>query len=108
MKIDIKATKIDLTEDLKDYIQKKMDMLDKYLGSFSVVECYVDLSLAVGGQKTGRIYRTEVVMKLPKTTLVVEKIESDIMKSVDKVKDQLAEAIVQYKEKMQDRRRQAE
>jgi len=106
MKIDIKATKVDLTPEIKDYVQRKMDMLEKYLGEIPVIECKVDLSLSVGGQKTGEIYRTEILMELPKEMLIVEKVESDLIKSIDKVKDHLAESIIKYKEKMIDRHRQ--
>lgn len=106
MKIDIRA-KIDLTPEIKEYIQKKMDMLEKYLGDIPVIECKVNLSLAVNGQKNGEIYRTEIIMKLPKEQLIVEKVEDDILKSIDKVKDHLSESIVKYKERMIDRHRQS-
>lgn len=108
MKIDIKATKIDLTEKIKEYTQKKMDMLEKYLGDIPVIECKVNLDLAVGGQKTGKIYRTEVILKLPKEQLVVERIEDELFKSIDKVKDHLVDSIIKHKEKLIDKKRQAE
>ncbi len=99
MDIQIKATKIKLTPEIKEYAQKKMDMLDKYLGSFKPVNCDVEIGLAVGGQANGKIYRTEVNLKLPGELIRVEKTEKDILKSIDKVKDHLRMSIQKYKGK---------
>jgi putative sigma-54 modulation protein len=99
MNIQIKATKIKLTPEIKDYIQKKMDMLEKYLGNFKPTSCVVEIGLAVGGQLNGKIYRTEVNLKLPGELLRVEKTEKDILKSIDKVKDHLRASIQKYKGK---------
>ncbi len=99
MDIRIKATKIKLTDEIKDYVQKKLDMLEKYLGDFKVIHCDVELGLAVGGQSSGRIYRAEVNLELPHELLRVEKTEKDINKAIDKVKDHLVRSIIRYKEK---------
>ncbi|MEI8361161.1 MAG: ribosome-associated translation inhibitor RaiA [bacterium] len=105
MKYNIKATKVELTPEIKAYVEKKLDMLDKYLGSIKPIDCHVNIGIAVGGQNAGDIYKTEISLSLPNVVLVIEKVEQDIFKSVDKVKDQLARAIVKHKEKMIDRRR---
>ncbi len=99
MKINIKATKIKLSPEIKDYIQRKMDMLDKYLGNFPAINCDVEISLAVKGQNKGEIYRAEVNLELPHELLRIEKTEKELKKAVDKVKDHLARAIIKYKEK---------
>jgi putative sigma-54 modulation protein len=105
MKISIKATKIELTDELKNYIQKKMDMLDKYLGSFKAIKCEVEVGLAVGGQKSGKIYRAAVNLDLPGELLRVEKTEKVLQKAIDKTKDHLEIMIKKYKEKKFDRKK---
>ncbi|NTW21985.1 ribosome-associated translation inhibitor RaiA [Candidatus Falkowbacteria bacterium] len=105
MKYTIKATKIKLTPEIKEYVDKKINMLDKYLGKIQPVACHVEVGLLVGGQKTGDIYRTEVVLELPNSILVIEKSAEDLTKSIDKVKDHLAQSITKYKEKLIERRR---
>lgn len=99
MQIQIKATKIELTPEIKDYIQKKMDMLEKYFGTFHPTACKVEVGLAVGGQNSGKIYRTEVNLNLPGELIRVEKTEKNIYKSIDKVKDHLRISILKYKDK---------
>jgi ribosomal subunit interface protein len=99
MQIQIKGTKIALTPEIKAYIEEKMNMLEKYLGSVKPVGCRFEVSLAVGGQNSGKIYTAEVNLDLPGERLRVEKTEKDIFKAIDKVKDHLKEAIVKYKGK---------
>jgi len=99
MQIRIKATKIKLTDEIRDYVQKKMDMLEKYLGGVKVTNCDVEIGLSVGGQNSGEIYRAEVNLSLPQGLLRVEKTEKELFKAVDKVKDHLARSIVKFKEK---------
>lgn len=99
MKIRIKATKITLTAEIKDYIQQKMDMLDKYLGKIQVLNCDVEISREKGKQKTGEIYRAEINLEVPGQLLRVEKTEAELMKAIDKVKDHMMRSIKKYKEK---------
>lgn len=99
MQIQIKATKIELTDAIRDYIQKKVDMLEKYLGDTQVINCHFEVGLAVGGQHSGEIYRAEMNLSLPGKLLRVEKTEADLYKAIDKVKDHLEREIVDYKEK---------
>jgi putative sigma-54 modulation protein len=99
MKIQIKAAKIELTPDLKFYIEEKMHMLEKYLGSVKPKICRVEIGLAVGGQNSGKIFRAEANLELPGELLRIEKTEKDIYKAIDKVKDHLKEAVVKYKGK---------
>lgn len=106
MKIRIKATKMELTEAIRDYCQKKMDMLDKYLGEhIPVINCDVEVEKAVGGQHKGDIFRAEVNLEVPREILRVEKVEKDLYKAVDKVKDHLELMIKKYKEKLVDKKR---
>lgn len=95
----MQANKIELTEDIKDYVQKKMDMLEKYLGDVPVIHCDVELAQDVTDQQTGYIYRAEVNLQVPGELLRVEKVEKDMIKAIDKVKDHLHRSIKRYKEK---------
>ncbi len=99
MKIDIKATKIELSKEIRGYLQKKLDRSEKFLGRVPVINCHAEVGLAVGGQKRGKIYRAEVNLDLPGKLLRVERESEDIFKAIDKVKDHLDLLIKKYKEK---------
>lgn len=99
MKVAIKATKILLTPQIKDYVQQKMDMLQKYLGPIKVLNCEVEVGMSVSRHNSGDIYRAEVNLEVPGELLRVEKTEKDLFKAIDKVKDHLVRSVRRYKEK---------
>lgn len=100
MEVRIKATDVELTDELKQHIQKKMDMLEKYLGDVQVLNCDVEVSVEPGPhQNKGKIYRAEVNLEVPGDLLRVEKTEEYLHKAVDKVKDHLARSIKKYRGK---------
>lgn len=107
MQVKIKATKIELTPKIKDYVQEKMDMLEKYLGKVSVQNCDVEIGTAVGNQNSGKIYRAEVNLNVPGELIRVEKVEEDLYKAIDKVKDHLARSIRRYKLRRMDKKRKS-
>lgn len=98
MKLQIQATKIELTESIKEYIQEKMDMLEKYLGDIQVLNADVEVGVSVGGQHHGDIFFCEVNLNVPHDFIRVRKEEEDLYKAIDKVKDHLERAIIKYKE----------
>lgn len=105
MKINLKTTKIELTEAISNYAQQKLDALDKYLGNTKVINCDVELERIIGSQNKGEVFRVEVNLEVPHELLRVEKTEKDLYKAIDKVRDHLDEMIIKYREKARDKRR---
>ncbi|MCK4539891.1 ribosome-associated translation inhibitor RaiA [Candidatus Parcubacteria bacterium] len=105
MRINIKATKIELSGPIRNYIQEKMDMLEKYLGTIAVTNCDVEVAMDVNSQQKGEIFRAEVNLSVPGGLIRVEKTEKDLYKAIDKVKDHLVRSIKRYKEKKADKKR---
>lgn len=102
MKINIKSSRLSLTDAIRDYFQEKMDMLEKYLGDkVKIINCDVEIEKSVGGQNKGEIFRAEVNLQVPHDILRVEKTEKDLYKAIDKVKDHLEIVIKKYKEKLE-------
>ncbi|MFH1255573.1 MAG: ribosome-associated translation inhibitor RaiA [bacterium] len=99
MQLNIKAANLNLTPELKEYVQKKMDMLDKYLGKLKVISANMEVSKISNHHLKGEIYRAEVNLSLGSDLLRVEKTEKDIFKAIDKVKDHLELVIKKYKDK---------
>ncbi len=108
MKINIKAKNTELTEALKNYIQEKMDMLEKYLGDVPVINCDFEIEVTTHHHQKGEIFRAEANLQVPRELLRVEKTEKDMYKAIDKVKDHLHRSIKRYKEKQRDRQRKSE
>ena len=106
MQINIKSTKIKLTPEIKDYIQKKMDMLDKYLGKLKVINAHIEVKKTTNHHLKGEIYCAEVNLSLGSDLLRVKKTEKDLFKAIDKVKDHLELVIKKYKDKKIGRKKQ--
>ena len=99
MRINIKATKIDLTPELKAYAEEKINMLEKYLGDTKATICDLELMNTNPNQNKGKIFRCEANLAVPGDLLRVEKTAEDINKAIEKVKDHLTRSIKRYKEK---------
>lgn len=106
MKVKIKATQIELTGSIKQYIEEKMDMIDKYLGEIQVINCDFEIEKTKSNQNKGMIFRAEVNVEVPGDFLRIEKTSDDLYKAIDKVKDHLPRSIKRYKEKKRDKKRQ--
>lgn len=105
MNINIKATSIELTPEIKNYVQEKMDMLEKYLGSIKVIGAKFEVEMTTRHHNKGKIFRAEANIEVPGDLLRVEKTEKDLFKAIDKVKDHLKRSIRRYKQKRIDKKR---
>ncbi len=105
MQINIKATKIELTPAIKNYVQEKMDMLEKYLGDMKVINVNFEVEMTTNHHLKGEIFRAEANIKLAGDFIRVEKTEKDLYKAIDKVKDHLQGIIKKHKEKLIDKKR---
>jgi len=106
MQLNIKATNLELTSNIKDYVQKKMDMLDKYLGKLKVISAHFEVSQTTNHHQKGEIFCAEANLIVNGDLLRVEKTEKDVYKAIDKVKTHLEQAIKKYKDKKIDRKKQ--
>ncbi len=105
MQLDIKATNLNLTPQIKDYIQLKMGMLEKYLGKFKIIGAKFEVELTTRHHVKGEIFRAEGNLIVNGDLLRVEKTEKDIYKAIDKVKDHLEVMIKRYKGRIIDRKK---
>ena len=98
MNIQFYAKNLELTAQIKDYINEKIGGLDKY--EADITECRVDLSKDTHHHK-GKVYRLEVNLKssydrnLIRTTVEAE----NTMSAIDLAKDKLQRQIVKIKER---------
>ena len=106
MRINIKATNIELTPALKEFIDEKMNMLNKYYGnSIDVLNFDFEIEKTISNQNKGKIFRAEANIDIPGSMLRVEKTEADMYKAIDNVKDHLEVVIKRHKDKLDDRRK---
>lgn len=105
MNIIIKATNIELTSNIKEYVEKKISSLDKYFNN--IIEAQVEIGVNSKRHQKGEIFFAEVNLKVPGKILRILKTEKMLFKAIDKVKDHLKVILRRHKEKLQDKNKRA-
>lgn len=100
MNINIKATNIELTPAIYDYVEKKIGSISKYLqeGSEDIV-AQVEVGKTTNHHKGGDIFRAEVHISGSGLNMYAMSETEDLYASVDKVKDEISEELKRNKEK---------
>ncbi len=101
MNIDIKATGLDLTEPLKEYIIKRITPLEKYLRHYpaEALRAEVEVSRTTQHHRHGTVYYAEVNLVLPGKVLRAAHRDVDIRVAVDRVRGILQREIEKYRDK---------
>lgn len=102
MRIVIKATRMNLTPPLREYIGKKMGALEKFLKRFEEVaeiEIEVEVARTTRHHRKGNVFYAEANARLPDTILRAEESAADIRAALDRVKKTLEQEIAEYKER---------
>lgn len=102
MQIKIKATQLELTPAITEYIEMKIKSLEKMISRFEVeneAEIYVEIARTTKHHKSGNVFRVEANLSFKGGMLRTEHIDQDIRAAVDKVKDKLKIEIQKFKEK---------
>lgn len=101
MRITIKATDLDVTPALKEFIDEKIGLLEKFVKRWDAegsVEVWVEVGRTTRHHQKGNVFRAEADLRLPKKILRAEDEDFDIRVAVDRVRDKLEREIEKYKE----------
>lgn len=102
MQIDIKATNLDLTPAIREYIEVKIGSLGRFLKRFEIesrIKIFVEISRITRHHKSGGVFYAEANMSLGKKLLRAEHTDFDIRVAIDEVRDKLSQEIKKYKDK---------
>lgn len=98
MKINIKATGIELTPAISDYVSKKISALEKYIKNSDAV-AQVEVGRSTQHHKSGEIFRAEVHVAGSGLDLYAVSEQSDLYAAIDIVKDDIVQNALQSKGK---------
>jgi len=101
MKINIKATGIELTQAISDYVHKRIFSIEKYLDRKNNpdVVAQVEVGRSTRHHKAGNIFRAEIhIMGINLDAYAVSEME-DLYAAIDIVKDEIVRNIVHLKGK---------
>lgn len=95
MKYDIRGSKMEITEAIRNYIVEKLNRLNKHFEKHEQVEARVVLKVK------GRDQIIEVTIPMPPFTLRSEEKHNDLYAAIDLVADKLERQLVKNKDKIQ-------
>ncbi|HPV70314.1 MAG TPA: ribosome-associated translation inhibitor RaiA [Candidatus Magasanikbacteria bacterium] len=101
MQIIIKATGIEMTQAINDYVNSKISGLEKYLQRVDngAVEARVEVGRSTNHHNKGNIFKAEVNLKVPGNLLRAEESNSDLYSAIDLVYDEIKRQVVSFKDK---------
>lgn len=98
MKINIKATNIELTEAIRDYALKRFSKLEKFLGDKDTV-LSIELGKTSDHHKSGDIFRAEVRLSGAGLNHYMARESSDLYASIDEVENEIVQEVTKDKSK---------
>jgi putative sigma-54 modulation protein len=102
MKINIKATNIELTPAITDYVHRKISPIEKYLKKNSPdIVAQVEVGKTTQHHKTGNVFRAEVHIIGDGLDVYAVAEKDDLYAAIDIVKDEIMYNMVQSKGKRQ-------
>ena len=96
MKINIKATNIELTESIRDYALKRFSKLEKFLGNKDTVLA-IELGKTSDHHKNGDIFRAEVRLSGAGLNHYMARESADLYASIDEVENEIVQEITKVK-----------
>ncbi len=99
MNINIKATSLELTLPLREYIETKMKNLEKFLKRLDekgAVKMQIEIARTTQHHLKGDVYYAEANLSLPKEVLRAEAQNIDIRAAIDEIQAELKRQIEKY------------
>ncbi|MCL4437636.1 ribosome-associated translation inhibitor RaiA [Patescibacteria group bacterium] len=101
MNINIKATDIDLTSTLTDYINEKIGDLDKFIGKMEKkgeIEVFIEVGRSTKHHYKGEVFFAKGDFNLPEKSAIVESTAETVYAAIDLLKDKLRREIEKYRD----------
>lgn len=105
--IVITGNKLELDDDIKRYVNKKIGKLDRYLPRHARETAHAEVRLKHIGRQHGNTYECQVLLHLPQETVEAADSTMNIFAAVDIVEEKLKNQLKRYKDTLVERKRKA-
>lgn len=99
MKINKKATNFSLTPAIDDYIDKKLETLEKFFRDVSGALINVEVGKTTSHHKSGDIFKAEIHLMANGEEYYASAETEDLYASIDKVKDEIVRELTSKRKK---------
>jgi putative sigma-54 modulation protein len=97
-RIDMAGINIELGDDIKKYIAKKIGRLDKYVPKHARESVRAEAKLRETNNRLGNKYQCEVILHLPESQVQAKESTLNMFAAVDIVEAKLRNQLIKYKE----------
>lgn len=98
MQITITGRGIELTDAIKDYVETKINGLDKFYNK--IIRARVEVGLETTHHLKGKLFVAECRLEVPGNDLFASKNEKTLYKAIDKIRDYLEGELKKHKAKL--------
>lgn len=99
MKINTKTTNIEMTPAIADYVEKKVNMLDKFFRDVSEVLVNVEVGKTTKHHKSGAFFKAEIHITSDGEEYYATAETEDLYASIDMVKDEIVRELTSSRKK---------
>ena len=99
MKINTKYTDIDPTPAITEYVEKKINMIEKFFGGIEDVLVNVEVGKTTQHHNSGDIFKAEIHLMIDGEDYYALAKTEDLYVSIDKVKDDIVRQLTSGKKK---------
>lgn len=103
MRIQLTATRLDLTPALREYVLGKLKPLAKFLSRYEAsgeLTLFVEVARTTKHHRRGEVFYAEATLALPgEPTIRIEEYDATIRAAIDRVKDRLRMELSKRKDK---------
>ena len=101
MKINLKATNIELSEAISQYVDKKLIMLEKYFeqSKGDEVLALIEVGKSTRHHKSGDVFMAEIHIKANGKEFYAVSEKDDLYAAIDEVKDEITRSITSRRKK---------
>ncbi len=98
-KLEIAGVHLELENDLKKYVTKKINHLERYIPRHARESAHVEVKLKDSHAKNKRQFTCEIIMFLPQEQITVTESTLNIFAAIDIAEQTLKNRLKKYKEK---------
>lgn len=101
MRVQIKATVIELTPAIEEYVRKRLESLEKYFRSEDPDSVWANVEVAktTRHHKSGDVFKAEIFLRANGKEYYAVSEEEDLYTAIDNVKNRLGHEVSSWKER---------
>lgn len=98
MNINIKATNMELTNSIEEYVKKRVESASKFLNNQGAI-VYVEVGKTTNHHKNGEFYKTEIKVNIPRGNFFAMAETDDLYSSIDMAKSEIVRELTTNKDR---------